>query len=125
TGVTCGDPSGITVARIANAFFCCNRSRYLSGMVAMTRSLPKHSRTPAEAHSPLRITPAIRNFDSKIGCIRFAKALQRFAASGPTHESSFLGIEKSVRFLAAAHALTRAVMRYRELAMRRHVSLLS
>jgi hypothetical protein len=28
----------LTVARFAKAFFCCSRSRYLSGTMAMTRA---------------------------------------------------------------------------------------
>src|SRR5689334_755560 len=35
TGVTCGDPSGMIVAKLANAFFCCSRSRKASGIATI------------------------------------------------------------------------------------------
>src|SRR6476660_4820123 len=40
TGVTCGEPSGITVARCANDFLLLNRSRYGSGTWVAMAVLP-------------------------------------------------------------------------------------
>src|SRR5689334_20729664 len=108
TGVTCGEPSGITVARIANAFFCCNRSRYLSGMVAAMTQTPWRSIAACGRKRILKLaayaSPGGSGSKSKMGSIRLAKAVTN---AHPRPELSKLGLQKSARVYGAAHGLVR------------------
>src|SRR5579859_7664526 len=101
TGVTCGVPSGITVARLAKAFFCVNRSRYCSVMSGIDGLLRSKTLSPGMWRLP-RTEESLRR-------LLFCRApdehdLSRRAAEEVVARAAFgEHVEKGVRF-GDAHA---------------------